>query len=145
MAVVGDGSFLMTGAELATAAMLGLPTVVLVFNNGGWGAIANLQENLYGEDREINTHFRKRSGERYYANVTQVAQGLGCHAERIEDPAELGPALERAFAVGGPAVVEAMTVSELPWSGMHATGEWDITVPAYLGEKRDEYVAGRGF
>jgi acetolactate synthase-1/2/3 large subunit len=145
VAIVGDGSFLMTGTELASAAMVGLPTVVLVFNNGGWGAIANLQENLFGEGRELNTHFRKRGGERYYANITEVARGLGCHAERVEDPAELGGALERAFAAGGPAVVEAMTVSDLPWSGMHATGEWDITVPAYLGEKREEYVAGRGF
>jgi acetolactate synthase-1/2/3 large subunit len=145
LAIVGDGSFLMTGTELATAAMIGLPTVVLVFNNGGWGAIANLQEALYGDDREINTHFRKPSGERYYANITQVAHGLGCHAERVEDPAELGAALGRAFAVDGPAVVEAMTVSELPWSAMHNTGQWDITVPAYLGEKREHYVTKRGF
>jgi acetolactate synthase-1/2/3 large subunit len=145
LAIVGDGSFLMTGTELASAVMVGLPTVVLVFNNGGWGAIANLQEDLFGEGRELNTHFRKRSGERYYANVTEVAQGLGCHAERVEDPAELGAALKRAFAVGGPAVVEAMTVSQLPWSGMHGTGEWDIAVPAYLGEKREAYVASRGF
>jgi acetolactate synthase-1/2/3 large subunit len=145
VAIVGDGSFLMTGTELASAAMVGLPTVVLVFNNGGWGAIANLQENLFGEGRELNTHFRRCGGERYYANITEVAQGLGCHAERVEDPAELGGALERAFAAGGPAVVEAMTVSDLPWSAMHATGQWDITVPAYLGEKREEYVAGRGF
>ena len=145
LAIVGDGSFLMTGTELATAAMLGLPTVVLVFNNGGWGAIANLQEALFGDDREINTHFRKPSGERYYANITQVALGLGCHAERVEDPAELGAALGRAFALDGPAVVEAMTVSELPWSGMHNTGQWDITVPAYLGEKREDYVTKRGF
>jgi acetolactate synthase-1/2/3 large subunit len=145
LAIVGDGSFLMTGQELATAAMLGLPTVVLVFNNGGWGAIANLQTNLFGPGREINTHFRKRSGERYYANVTEVARGLGCHAERVEDPAELGAAIERAFASGGPALVEAMTDSDLPWSDMHSTGQWDITVPAYLGDKRAEYVADRGF
>lgn len=145
VAIVGDGSFLMTGTELASAAMVGIPAVILVFNNGGWGAIANLQENLFGEGRELNTHFRKRNGERFYANVADVARGLGCHAERVEDPAELGGALERAFAAGGPAVVEAMTVSELPWSNMHATGEWDITVPAYLGEKRDDYVASRRF
>jgi acetolactate synthase I/II/III large subunit len=145
LAIVGDGSFLMTGQELATAAMLGLPTVVLVFNNGGWGAIANLQANLFGPDREINTHFRKRSGERYYANVTEVARGLGVHAERVEDPAELAGALERAFATGGPALVEAMTESDLPWSGMHSTGQWDITVPAYLGEARERYVEARGF
>jgi acetolactate synthase-1/2/3 large subunit len=145
LSIVGDGSFLMTGTELAAAVMMGLPTVVLVFNNGGWGAIANLQDNLFGEGREMNTKFRRPSGERYFADVAGVARSLGCHAERVEDPAELGAALERAFAAEGPAVVEAMTEPSLPWSGIHATGQWDITVPAYLGVNRDDYVAQRGF
>lgn len=144
LAIVGDGSFLMTGTEVATAVMLGLPTVLLVFNNGGWGAIANLQENLFGEGRDINTKFRRPSGERYFANVADVAKGLGCYAERVEDPAELGAAIERAFAAEGPAVIEAMTDPELPWSNIHAVGEWDITVPAYL-EAREGYVSARGF
>jgi acetolactate synthase-1/2/3 large subunit len=81
----------------------------------------------------------------YFANIAGVATALGCHAARVEDPADLGPALERAFAAEGPAVVEAITDHQLPWSNIHATGEWDITVPAYLGDKRDEYVAKRGF
>jgi acetolactate synthase-1/2/3 large subunit len=145
LALVGDGSFLMTGAEVATAVMLGLPTVVLVFNNGGWGAIANLQHNLFGPEREINTKWHRPSGERYFPNVAEVAKALGSYAERVEDPADLGAALERAFATEGPAVIEAMSEPELPWSGVHAAGEWDITVPAYLSEHRDEYVAKRGF
>jgi acetolactate synthase-1/2/3 large subunit len=144
LAVVGDGSFLMTGTEMAAAVMMGLPTVILVFNNGGWGAIANLQENLYGPGRELNTKFRLPSGERYFPRVADMATALGCHAERVENPADLGPALERAFRAGGPAVVEAMSEPELPWSGIHATGEWDITVPAYL-QTREQYVNSRGF
>ena len=51
VAIVGDGSFMMTGLEMAAAAMVGVPAVALVFNNGGWGAIANLQTNLFGEGR----------------------------------------------------------------------------------------------
>jgi acetolactate synthase-1/2/3 large subunit len=145
LGIVGDGSFLMTGLEVASAVMIGLPTVILVFNNGGWGAIANLQANLYGDGRELNTKFRRPSGERYFVNVAEIAKGMGCHAERIEDPAELGAAIERAFAAEGPAVVEAMTEGELPWSDLHSTGQWDITVPAYLGGSRERYVAARGF
>ncbi len=144
LSIVGDGSFLMTGTELAAAVMMGLPTVVLVFNNGGWGAIANLQENLFGPDRELNTKFRLRSGERYFANIAEMARALGCHAERVDHPSDLGAALERAFAAGRPAVVEAMSEPELPWSGVHVTGEWDITVPAYL-QGREQYVSSRGF
>jgi acetolactate synthase-1/2/3 large subunit len=145
LALVGDGSFLQTGTELATAAMLGLPLVVVVLNNGGWEAIKDLQINLFGGDRQINTAFRKRSGEPYFADVTGFARSLGCTAERIEDPAELGPAVTRGFATEGPVVIEAMSARELPWSLMHPTGWWDITVPAYLGATRDEYVEKRGF
>jgi acetolactate synthase I/II/III large subunit len=144
LAIVGDGSFLMTGTEVATAVMLGLPTVVLVFNNGAWGAIANLQESLFGKGRELNTKFRKPSGERYYAGIAEVARGLGAYAERVEDPAELAAAIERGLAAEGPAVIEAITDAELPWSAIHAVGEWDITVPAYV-KGRDGYVAARGF
>lgn len=142
--VVGDGSFMMTGTEMAAAVMSGVPVVILVFNNGGWGAIANLQENLFG-GRLINTKFARPGGERFYIDIAKVAEGLGVRSERVEDPAELGAALKRAFDAGQPAVVEAMTEPELPWSDMHATGQWDITVPAYLGDKRDAYVAARGF
>lgn len=144
IAIVGDGSFLMTGTELAAAVMMGLRTIVLVFNNGGWGAIANLQEDLFGEGRELNTKFRRPSGERYYADIAGVARALGCHAERVEAPAELAPALERALATDGPAVVEAITEPELPWSAIRGVGEWDITVPANV-PGRARYVESRGF
>jgi acetolactate synthase I/II/III large subunit len=144
LALVGDGSFLQTGTELATAAMLGLPLVVVVLNNGGWEAIKDLQINLFGPDRKINTAFERR-GEPYFADVAAFARSLGCTGERIEDPAELAVAVERAFATDGPVVIEAMSARELPWSLMHPTGWWDITVPAYLGKARDEYVEKRGF
>jgi len=145
LALVGDGSFLQTGTELATAAMLGLPLVVVVLNNGGWEAIKDLQINLFGPDRKINTAFERRGSEPYFADVAALARSLGCAGERVEDPAELAPAVERAFATDGPVVIEAMSARELPWSLMHPTGWWDITVPAYLGKTRDDYVAKRGF
>jgi acetolactate synthase I/II/III large subunit len=144
LALVGDGSFLQTGTELATAAMLGLPLVVVVLNNGGWEAIKDLQINLFGPDRKITTALERR-GAPYFADVAAFARSLGCAGERIEDPAELAPAIARAFATDGPVVIEAMSARELPWSLMHPTGWWDITVPAYLGRTRDDYVEKRGF
>ena len=143
--LVGDGSFLQTGTELAVAAMLDLPLVVVVLNNGGWEAIKDLQIQLFGEGRTVSTDWR-RKGEPYFADVAAVARGLGCAAERIEDPEELGPAVARALASReGPVVIEAMSCREIPYSLMHPTGWWDITVPAYLGETRDDYVDARGF
>jgi len=144
-AVLGDGSFLQTGTELATAAMIGTPMIFLVINNGGWGAIRNLQLNMFGENREIITHFKTPDGNPWSAKIADIAKSLGCEGERVEDPREIGAAVQRALTSGKPYVIEAICAIERPWSKMHPTGWWDITVPAYLGELRAEYVKQRGF
>jgi len=41
-------------------------------------------------------------------DLSIVAQGLGVHGERIADPNEVGPALERAFALGKPALIDVV-------------------------------------
>ena len=75
VALVGDGSFLQTGTELAVAAMLNLPLVVVVLNNGGWEAIKDLQINLFGADRTLITDFRNHDGEKYFANDRRLSRG----------------------------------------------------------------------
>ncbi|MFE2374369.1 thiamine pyrophosphate-binding protein [Streptomyces sp. NPDC059398] len=145
LALVGDGSFLQTGTELATAVMLDLPLVVVVLNNGGWEAIKDLQISLFGQERQIVSGWTTKDGKPYFADITEFARSLGCTAERVEDPAELADAVRRAFGTRGPVVIEAMSAHELPWTEMHPTGWWDITVPAYHGETRDDYVSRRGF
>jgi acetolactate synthase-1/2/3 large subunit len=117
----------------------------VVLNNGGWEAIKDLQITLFGADRTLITDFRKQDGEKYFAQIADLAQSLGCSAERIEDPAELAGAIKRALANDGPVVIEAISARELPWSAMHPTGWWDITIPAYLGDRRADYVSKRGF
>lgn len=145
VAVFGDGAFLQTGTELATAAISGTPAIFLVINNGGWGAIRNLQLNMFGEDREIITQFKTPDGTPYMANIAETAKSLGVAAERVSDPREIGNAMKRALASGKPYLVEAVCAIERPWSKMHPTGWWDITVPSYLGDLRAEYVKHRGF
>lgn len=144
-AIFGDGAFLQTGTELATAAMLGTPVIFLVINNGGWGAIRNLQLNMFGEDREIITNFTTPDGKKWMADVAGVAKSLGCEGERVIDATQIGAAIERALASGKPYVIDAVCAIERPYSNMHVTGWWDITVPAYLGDLRAKYVKGRGF
>jgi acetolactate synthase-1/2/3 large subunit len=144
-AILGDGSFLQTGTELAAAAIMGVPAIFLVINNGGWGAIRNLQLNMFGEDREIVTKFKTPDGAAYVADIAGTARSLGCGSERVENPSEIGAAVKRALDSGGPYVIDAICAIERPWSRMHPTGWWDITVPAYLGKLRDEYVKHRGF
>jgi acetolactate synthase-1/2/3 large subunit len=145
LAMVGDGAFLQTGTELAAAVMQAVPVVIVVLNNGGWEAIKDLQINLFGAEREIVSGWTTPDGKPYFANIADFARSLGATAERIEDPDQLAAAVERGFATPGPVVIEAISARELPWTEMHPTGWWDITVPAYHGQVRDDYVAKRGF
>lgn len=144
-AIFGDGSFLQTGTELATAAMLGAPVIFIVINNGGWGAIRNLQLNMFGEDREIITKFTTPNGKPWQADAIGVARSLGCDGERVTDANDIGEAIKRGLALQKPYVIDAICAIERPYSNMHVTGWWDITVPAYLGDLRAKYVKNRGF
>ncbi|MBC5806492.1 MAG: acetolactate synthase [Candidatus Eremiobacter antarcticus] len=143
IAIVGDGSFLQTIEELAMAAQYDIPAVFLVMNNFGWECIKNLQSTQFGPDRVIATNFRKRDGTPFSADLAKVAEGFGCHAERVEHPEEVGPALQRALASQRPAVVEALCSRTLPSSGLTTTGWWDVTVPAYHKAKRAAYESAR--
>jgi acetolactate synthase-1/2/3 large subunit len=127
--------------ELATAVQLGLDLVYLVLNNYGWQSINNLQKGTFG--RELITRFRTPDGAFYSPDFTRIAEAYGCHAERVEEPGEVGPALERAFAAGRPAVVEAMCATEGPMAQLSKVGWWDVPIPAYMTEKRAEYERER--
>ena len=88
--VTGDGSFGFYPSEYNGAVLAGLNHFVTVIaNNAVWGNEHHSQPRQIG--RTINAGF----GDVRY---DLIAQGYGCHGERIEAPADLGPALDRAFA-----------------------------------------------
>jgi acetolactate synthase I/II/III large subunit len=142
LGLVGDGDFLMTVQELATAVQYELPVVYVVANNAGWIAIRDLQAAVYGPDRAQGAEFL-RGREPLSPDLAAVARGFGCHAEQITRPDEVRPALERAFASGRPSVVEVLVERAYPLSGSPATGWWDVPVPAYLSELRSRYERER--
>jgi acetolactate synthase-1/2/3 large subunit len=142
--LLGDGDFLMTAQELATAVQYRLPVVYVVANNLGWIAIRDLQAAVYGEERAQGTEFLDGgAGAPVTPHLARLAEALGCHAQRISAPEEVRPALERAFASGRPAVVEVMVERAYPLSGSPAVGWWDVPVPAYLVERREQYERER--
>jgi acetolactate synthase-1/2/3 large subunit len=57
--MVGDGDFLMTFQELATAVQYNIPVVAVVVNNQGWQAIRDLQIIAYGEEAPYAVMFEK--------------------------------------------------------------------------------------
>ncbi|HBM60042.1 MAG TPA: thiamine pyrophosphate-binding protein [Citreicella sp.] len=104
LSFVGDGGFMMSGAELATAAQYGGRPIVLLFNNGTYGTIRMHQEREHPE-RVSGTTLRNQ-------DFVRMAEGLGCYAERVTRTEEFAPAFERARASGQPAVLELVTDPE---------------------------------
>jgi acetolactate synthase-1/2/3 large subunit len=140
--VAGDGDFLMTMQELATAVQYDVPVVICVLNNMGWQAIRDLQISAFGRERVLATEFT-HGNEPYTPHFADIARAFGCHSQRIESAAEVGPALARAFASGRPSVIEVMVNREFPYSGGLVTGWWDVPVPTYLKERREAYERER--
>jgi thiamine pyrophosphate-dependent acetolactate synthase large subunit-like protein len=97
--ITGDGAFGFTLAELDTAVRYGLAAVHVIADNQSWGVIAAGQKRL---GFELGTEL---AGTDYAA----IARGFGAHGERITAPEEVGPALARALAHHGPAVIDART------------------------------------
>ena len=91
--VSGDGAFGLNGFDLETAIRFGLPMVVVVGNDAAWGQIRVPQRALHGEDHAPATTLAPTRYDR-------VVEALGGKGEHVEDPADLVPALERAFDSG---------------------------------------------
>jgi acetolactate synthase-1/2/3 large subunit len=85
----GDGEFMMTGQELATAVQYGAGVIFLVFNNGMFGTIRMHQEREY-PGRVSGTQLHN-------PDFAALAQAYGGHGEAVETTADFGPALARAI------------------------------------------------
>ena len=97
----GDGAFGFSGMEWDTLVRHGVHVVSVIGNNGIWALEKHPMEMLYG----YSVVAELRPGTRY----DQVVTALGGHGELVSTPADLRPALERAFSAGLPAVVNALT------------------------------------
>jgi acetolactate synthase-1/2/3 large subunit len=142
VALVGDGDFLMTLQELATAVQYEIPVVAVVFNNQGWQAIRDLQWLAFGEEARYGTMFEQE--ERPLSpNFAAIAAAFGAYSRRVEETAEVAAAIAEALAANRPAVVEVLIDRQLGTSGGQAPGWWDVPVPGYLPERRATYESER--
>jgi acetolactate synthase-1/2/3 large subunit len=99
--LLGDGAFGFAGMEFDTLARHGVNVVGIVGNNGIWALEKHPMEFIYG----YSVAAELRPETRY----DQVAEALGCHGALVRTPAELRPALVRAFEAGRPALVNVLT------------------------------------
>jgi acetolactate synthase-1/2/3 large subunit len=108
----GDGGFYYHLAELETAARYGIAAVIVVNNNVSLSQDMSHFEGAFGGpgDPACDRMWRFRD-----VSLSAVARELGCFGARVEEPGEIGPAIEAALGSGRPAVVEVMTdVMALP-------------------------------
>jgi acetolactate synthase I/II/III large subunit len=110
IAFAGDGDFLMSGQELATAVQYDLPIVVLVVNNGMYGTIRMHQERHY-PGRVVGTDLVN-------PDFASFARAFGAHGETVVDTSEFPAALERALTAGTSALLELQIDPEAinPWT-----------------------------
>ena len=107
--IIGDGSAMMTIQGLWTAANDNIPCIFVICNNGMYRV---LKVNFDVYQREILQQ-KESAGENLpYSDfptpfdVSAIASSMGVHGERITDPAEIAPAVQRAVASGKPAVLD---------------------------------------
>ncbi|CAM4006444.1 acetolactate synthase [Janibacter anophelis] len=105
--LLGDGASGMSLMDVDTLVRHGLPVVMVMGNNGAWGLEKQPMQMLYGYDVAADL----APGTRY----DQVVTALGGGGELVTDPAQIGPALDRAFASGVPYLVNIVTDPEIPY------------------------------
>ncbi len=98
VSVCGDGGFLFTATELATAVRHRIPLVTIVFNDNAYGNVRRMQEDRYG-NRVIASDLTN-------PDFPRMAESCGITGLRARTPEELRSALERTLAARAPALIE---------------------------------------
>ncbi|WP_119417799.1 thiamine pyrophosphate-binding protein [Desertibaculum subflavum] len=98
IAWVGDGGFLMSGQELATAVQYGANVIAMVVNNNLYGTIRMHQEREYPGRNPATTLVNP--------DFAAYARAFGAHGEMVTRTEEFEPALDRALKAGKPVVME---------------------------------------
>jgi acetolactate synthase-1/2/3 large subunit len=111
VSISGDGGFLFTLQELATASQLGLDLVVLVFNDNAFGAIRKFQDRMFG-GRHIGAALKN-------PDFVKLGEAFGAKSVRT-DPKDLGATVRRAHEAGGLWLIEVPfapkgAVEMVPW------------------------------
>jgi len=119
--ICGDYGFGFMCEELAVAAMYNVPIKCIILNDGHLGLIKQAEELNYSLNFAVDTWYEVAmpplmvtapAGDppyTRYIDFVKLAEAFGVQGERVEAPAEIRPALQRAVEVEGPYVVEVIT------------------------------------
>jgi len=112
LSINGDGGFLYTGNELATAIRHRIPLVAVVFVDGAFGNVRRIQQEQFGN--------RLIASDLANPDFVKYAESFGAAGRRARDPDELRVALREAFARREPTLIEVPVGSlPSPWEFIH--------------------------
>ncbi len=106
IALAGDTSFLMASSDFVTLCQWRLPVVMAIHHDGQIGMINNMQT------RQGGPIYATDIGD---VNFAKYAEACGATGIRVEDPADLSAAWDRALAADGPVLLELMAGYDFPW------------------------------
>jgi acetolactate synthase-1/2/3 large subunit len=98
IAISGDGGFMFNVQELATAVRHRIPLVVVIFNDGAYGNVRNMQRDLHG-NRLIGSDLAN-------PDFVRLAESFGIGGYRVSGPEALRQTLEKALGKNEPALIE---------------------------------------
>lgn len=96
--IAGDGGFLFTSNEMATAVQYNIALVTVLFNNNRFLNVQRQQNEWFG-GRRIGSDLRN-------PDFVKYAESFGMHAERVKGPEQLGGAIKAALDRNAPALIE---------------------------------------
>ncbi len=100
-ALQGDGAYGISGlSEVMTAVREEIPVIAVVFNNNQWGAEKKNQIDYY-DDRFVGANLQN-------PDFAQLARDMGAEGYRVEEPDQVGDAVQAALKSGKPAVIDAI-------------------------------------
>ena len=112
LSINGDGGFLYTGNEFATAIRHRIPLVAVVFADGAFGNVRRIQEERFG-NRLIACDLAN-------PDFVKFAESFGAAGRRARSPDELRAALKAAFAAREPTLIEVpVGLMPSPWEFIH--------------------------
>ena len=112
VSINGDGGFLYTGNELATAMRHRIPLVAVVFVDGAFGNVRRIQQELFGN--------RLIASDLANPDFVKYAESFGAAGRRARGPGELRTALRAALAAREPTLIEVpVGPMPSPWEFIH--------------------------
>ena len=120
VAFTGDGAFGFNGLEFDTAVRHHIPIVCIMGHDSAWGIDRHIQQQVFG--KTVATDLLP-------SKYDQVVKALGGHGESVQHPDELPDALERAFLMNRPTLINVQIANAISPRAQAAINKWKSHEP----------------